>query len=122
MAFSLVLGGMVADPVYAEHESRSIVLSDVGLDFILVALTIAGAILAVGAFAVAVIRWERRDEEEERLARSQTGKQDRQPPGQAPSWRHAGATELDAVARGTVSHTASGEGEGPALRLREDER
>jgi hypothetical protein len=66
LAAVFVCGLLFAGTAHAEHETRSIVLQDDGLDYRLVALTLVGAVSMLVGFAVLVLRWEARDKEEER--------------------------------------------------------
>jgi len=63
---------LAGGPAYADHETRQQVLSESGVDIVLVALVLVGAVIALAAFAAVILWWERRDakaEEGARLAR-----------------------------------------------------
>ena len=63
-AISLVLLELLwAQPVFADHESRDRILSESGVDMLLVVLVLAAAIVAMAAFAAAILWWERQDPE-----------------------------------------------------------
>ncbi len=48
---------------FADHESRDRVLSESGVEALLIALVFVAAIAAMGAFAAGILWWERRDAE-----------------------------------------------------------
>ncbi len=61
---SLVLLELLwAQPVLADHESRDRVLSESGVEMLLVVLVLAAAIAMMCAFAAGILWWERQDAE-----------------------------------------------------------
>jgi Flp pilus assembly protein TadB len=50
---------------YAEHQTRQQELQESGLDWLLVGLVLAAALVAMVIFVLVVLRWERRDQEKE---------------------------------------------------------
>ena len=61
-AISLVLLELLwAQPAFADHESRDRVLTESGIDVLLVVLVLGAAIAALAAFAAAILWWERQD-------------------------------------------------------------
>ena len=52
---------LLAQPVFADHESRDRVLSDSGIEVLLVVLLLGAAIVTMGAFAAGILWWERQD-------------------------------------------------------------
>jgi lysylphosphatidylglycerol synthetase-like protein (DUF2156 family) len=68
LAVALLLSSLMATAAYADHETRTQVLQDTGLNVFLVALVIGAAVVLFGLFAVIIRRLERQDEEAERQA------------------------------------------------------
>ncbi len=58
---TLVAWALLAQPVFADHESRDRVLSDSGMEVLLVVLVLGAAIVTMGAFAAGILWWERQD-------------------------------------------------------------
>jgi heme/copper-type cytochrome/quinol oxidase subunit 2 len=68
LAVALLLSSLMATAAHADHETRTQVLQDTGLNVFLVALVIGAAVVVFGLFAVVILRLERQDEEAERQA------------------------------------------------------
>lgn len=68
LAFAFLLSSLMATAAYADHETRTEVLQDTGLNVFLVALVIGAAIVLFGLFAAAILWFERQDAEAERQA------------------------------------------------------
>jgi ABC-type enterobactin transport system permease subunit len=68
LAVALLLSSLMATSAYAEHETRTQVLQDTGLNVVLVALVIGAAVMLFGLFAGVMLWLDRQDEEAERQA------------------------------------------------------
>ncbi len=53
---------LAAQPAFADHESRDRVLSESGVEVLLIVLVLEAAIAAMIAFAAGILWWERQDE------------------------------------------------------------
>ena len=61
MVTLVLLEFLWSQPVLADHESRDRVLTESGIDVLLVVLVLGAAIAALAAFAAAILWWERQD-------------------------------------------------------------
>jgi hypothetical protein len=52
---------LLAVPAFADHTTRDEVIHESGVNYLLVALVILGAIVALAVFATAILIWEHRD-------------------------------------------------------------
>lgn len=69
-AMALALGivalqGLQATTAFADHTTRDQVISETGIDYVLVALVLVAGGVALVLFVAAVLWWERRDAERE---------------------------------------------------------
>ena len=61
---ALLMRALAAQPAFADHESRDRLLSESGVEVLLIALVLGGAIAAMVAFAAGILWWERQDEDQ----------------------------------------------------------
>jgi hypothetical protein len=60
----VLLQALWVQPVFADHESRDRVLSESGVEVLLIVLVLGAAIAAMVTFAAAILWWERQGEEQ----------------------------------------------------------
>ena len=65
LVFAALVIALTGGSALADHETRDQALTEGGVDYVLVAIVLAVALIVLAAFAAAIVMWERRDAEAE---------------------------------------------------------